>query len=359
MSDSNKPSAKQSTRRTALKKMGGASALIATGMQLPEKWIAPVVDLVILPAHSEGTPLVTSDCGSQGHIKGDANKGCCKDQDHTVPVFLDDCCKQPGLEDNGDLAKDADGNYICCEPVDPNGTGMDPDSDDYKKYCCQNVAKDASGKPIKDANGVKICCEGSAPDPAFCCVKKTLSYSSSISRTRTNWSTTAGSVTLLPIPKWNPTDGPLGRVELSIAAQIDSNGNVENKDLGAVVVTFTASADLSFTAPGLISLALQPAANQQQSLSAPDQFDANGDPDPDGQGTDFWQTPTLDATSSESVSITDTAKLAEYIGARQNLDIIVVANGTSNFIGPGNMAVDINTFASFNITVSYFCDASD
>ncbi len=333
---------KSASKRALLKKLGTASVAIAA-TQLPDKWVAPMVELVVLPAHAQATNPAP-DCGLEGAQKSNPGE-CCKDMDKTVPVYLEECCVNPAVDASGALVKNAAGEYLCCDL-------LDPDSPEYAKYCCSNPSK------VKDSNGDPKCCEGADLDPVYCCIKSEVTYASSIERTRTNWSTIpntpqTATVSLEALPRWDPKDGPLGRVVFNLTGEIDSLGTFENGDNAAVTATFEAAAKLDITAPGGVAFHARPSITVQQELEPADSGL------PNHSGPDFWEPDPIGATKSESFEVTDPDILAQvYTGAGQDVSVDVTAMGESKFTGSGNAAAFINTFASASISITYFCDSS-
>ncbi len=385
-------------RRQILKVSGGISiALYAASTS--KQWVSPVVEAVVLPAHAEPSPEVPevpekpgTECGKEGTTKSDPDQ-CCRDMDKTIPLYLDECCVRPAVDSDGLLVRNAKGEFLCCDLLDKNSpeylsyccdvsgknedgsiaTGadgvpiccdsLDPNSADYASYCCEDKARTPTGELAKDNQGNAICCEGANPDPEYCCIKSQLSYSTSIDRTRTDWTTKStgsfGKVSMQEIPRWDPANGPLGRVEVAITGWIDSHGSIESKNKASAEVIFQASAVLDIDAPGGAALQVTPQANESKSLAPGDNLDVNGDPQPNSSGDDYWVTPSLSASEAASVTITDPAILAaNYTSSSAPLAINITAEGTSKFIGPANMVTDIDTHAGASLTITYYCLAS-
>ncbi len=376
------------SKRSLLKLLGAGT--LSTGVHMPAKWSAPLVAAVVLPVHAQSSVNPTPDpCGETGSDKGGPTKndpeaccdsvrpanpsyptdptyldeGCCAKTGKTDPTiccddnvavktdvrYIEQCCDKPGRDENGNLVKNGQGEYICCD-------GLDQNSADYNNYCCENQARDpVSGDLVKDTSGNVACCEGSSKDPAYCCIKQEISYSKSIARTRTDWTTAANTnLTQVPtvrLPKWDPALGPLAEVHLTVTGDVDATGTIENKGLSAVTATFTGSLKLVTKGPNGVLLLAEPDAVANQGLEAADATTGSGD--------DFWVLPTISASKTEQKVITDPAELANYyIGQGEEVDIEMTATGTIAIEGGSNFRSDIDTFAAATISITYFCKAS-
>ena len=67
----------EKNKRNLLKSLAAGGSIVTTALVLPEKWISPVVESVLLPAHATATPTKCLSCGSATTIQTDSDE--CED----------------------------------------------------------------------------------------------------------------------------------------------------------------------------------------------------------------------------------------------------------------------------------------
>ncbi|HSH41848.1 MAG TPA: hypothetical protein VK973_06960 [Arenicellales bacterium] len=102
-------------RRRILKQLAAGGGMVAAAKSLPEQWIRPKVDAVLLPAHAQTSQSDTFSCGTAVATSG-ADEGRVGDADAIVLVFDGESCSTESVCIQS-------GN-ITCGPTDFGGNAI-------------------------------------------------------------------------------------------------------------------------------------------------------------------------------------------------------------------------------------------
>jgi len=166
----------------------------------------------------------------------------------------------------------------------------------------------------------------------------TISYSSSIPLSTTNWEKQ------ISLPQFNPALGTLESVEIRLAAYVEGMAFFENMDAEPTEVTTELSAQISLHDSALTAVAF-PIHTVVDSVEA---FDG----DVDFGGTSGKMYAGLAADDSAADQTTDPSRLSQYTGTG-TIDFTAQATGKSRVVGPGNLAAGFQTKAKADVTVIY------
>lgn len=169
----------------------------------------------------------------------------------------------------------------------------------------------------------------------------TVQFSDQVVLTTTNWDRT------VTLPKFDPTLGQLLSVTLTLNGRIEGQAAVESSDSSAITITTQFKADITLARPDNSVLAIViPQVNNTANLQPFDgTLDFNG---PSGQTY-----PNLMQSAQQTVtSPPPPSDLVLFTGAG-NIVLPVLARGTSQAIGSGNVTTSFATKAAAVVTVVY------
>ncbi len=164
--------------------------------------------------------------------------------------------------------------------------------------------------------------------------------SDTIGPQHTNWRDT------LAVDKFDPAEGTLRNVDITLAGTIDGAAKYESNDAQAKTVTLNLAANIQLQRPNNGQI-LQ-AAPTLQKVDNATAFDGLVDFD----GTSGGTFPDLAATTSDHIVLTAPADLVLFTGSGQIL-LPVQATGASRAIGSGNVVAEFMVNAQATITVKY------
>jgi len=152
--------------------------------------------------------------------------------------------------------------------------------------------------------------------------------------TRTDWSVTNS------IPQWNPADGTLNSVTISVAGNVSSEYLAENRDTIAGTITATTDANVTATSGGVTADAVITPSHSQAVTAFDGVIDYSG-------------TSGLAVTSAATGSDTESAAvLTPFIGTG-TVAVSASSSGSATASGPGHLRFIVNTFSSAIVTVTY------
>ncbi len=169
----------------------------------------------------------------------------------------------------------------------------------------------------------------------------TVTFSDSVPLTTTNWDRT------VTLPKFDPALGTLISVSLTLDGRIEGQAAVESSDSSAITITTQFKADITLARPDTSVLAVViPQVNNTANLQPFDgTLDFNGP-----SGTTY---PNLMQSAQQTVtSPPPLSDLVLFSGAG-NIILPVLARGTSQAIGSGNVTTSFATKAAAIVTVVY------
>lgn len=103
------------TRRRILKQVAAGGGMVIAARALPEQWVRPVVDAVLLPSHAQTSPSGTFSCGTAVATSGE-DEGAVGDPDAIVLVFDGESCSMESVCVQNDS--------ITCGPTDFGGDAI-------------------------------------------------------------------------------------------------------------------------------------------------------------------------------------------------------------------------------------------
>lgn len=152
--------------------------------------------------------------------------------------------------------------------------------------------------------------------------------------TATNWSVTNA------IPQWNPADGTLNSVTVTVAGNVSSRFRAESRDTTDGVITATTDAHVTATTGGVTADAAI-APTHTQAVTAYDGV-------LDYAGTSgFTVTSVATGSDAEVASV-----LTPFIGTG-TVPVTAGATATASYEGPGDYRFIVNTTASAIVIVTY------
>ena len=169
----------------------------------------------------------------------------------------------------------------------------------------------------------------------------TVQFSDAVALTTTNWDRTVS------IPKFNPALGSLISVTLTLNGRIEGQAAVESSDSSPITITTQFKADITLARPDNSVLAVViPQVDNVSNLAPSDgTLDFAG---PSGQTfANLIQSAQQSVTSPPPPS-----DLALFSGAG-NIILPVLARGTSQAVGSGNVTTSFATKAAATVTVIY------
>ena len=169
----------------------------------------------------------------------------------------------------------------------------------------------------------------------------TLTFSSSIPVTNTNWSLSVS------LPKFDPAQGVLNSVTLTLDGHIEGQAAVESTDASQTTITTQFRADITLARPdnSVIAIVIPQVDNMVTLASFDGTIDFAG---PSGMTfANLMQNASQSVTSPPPIS-----DLALYTGVG-NIVLPVTAVGTSIATGSGNVITQFTTKASAVVTIVY------
>jgi hypothetical protein len=152
--------------------------------------------------------------------------------------------------------------------------------------------------------------------------------------TRTNWSVTNA------IPQWNPADGTLNSVTVSVAGNVSSEYKAENRDTISGTITATTDANVTATAGGVTADAVITPFYSQAVTAFDGVIDFAGT-------SGFAVTSVATGSDAEAATV-----LTPFIGTG-TVAVSASSNGSASASGPGHLRFIVNTFSSAIVTVTY------
>ncbi len=167
----------------------------------------------------------------------------------------------------------------------------------------------------------------------------TLEYTSYVPMARTNWSTTVN------LPKFDPSLGTLGAVNLAIVGHVEGDAAFQNLNASAATVTTTISARIELhPTPDTLLVAATPHIVKVDTVAG-----FTGDFSFDGPDARRYSDLVAAESFSRDVPVLD---LSQFIGAG-TIAIPVNSAALSSVRGPGNLIVQFSTRAAADVTVTY------
>jgi hypothetical protein len=142
------------------------------------------------------------------------------------------------------------------------------------------------------------------------------------------------------IPQWNPVDGILNSVTVTVAGNVSSRFRAESRDTTDGVITVTTDAHVTATTGGVTADA-EITPTHTQAVTAYDGV------------LDYAGTSGFTVTSvSTGSDVQASAVLTPFIGTG-TVPVTAGATATASYDGPGNYRFIVNTTASALVTVTY------
>lgn len=152
--------------------------------------------------------------------------------------------------------------------------------------------------------------------------------------TATNWSVTNA------VPQWNPADGTLNSVTVTVAGNVSSRFRAESRDTIDTVTTATTDAHVTATAGGVTADALISPTHTQVLTAYDGVLDYGGT-------SGFTVTSVATGSDAESASV-----LTPFIGTG-TIPVSAGATATATYEGSGDYRFIVNTTASAIVTITY------
>jgi len=171
-----------------------------------------------------------------------------------------------------------------------------------------------------------------------------ISFSDSIGLQTTNWN---GNLT---VSKFDPSLGTLTGITFELTGHVQGDAKYESLDAAPATITLNLQASIALQRPDLSQLvAVIPVANVSDSAAAFDSTIDFGGP----SGATFTN---LSGDKTESASSPPPPSDLPLFTGIGNIILPVVATGTSNASGAGNLITQFATSASAGVKVTYLFD---